>query len=212
MTDTAVSVTSAPAATEVISVTSPPPIPDSISTDPAALTPEQIAEKAIADEAAKEAAEAKALADEQAAKDKAEADALAAAQKAAHIVSVVAGKPSKGIAEAVGNDGTPIPRDGPLTIALVTTLNPQGMGTNPGTDINCVARLPAGSEIGDTVAVFCTPAPGGTSVFLHPPKGESIGPLPVSTGDNVGTGVEVSAVAGRSFHKVSATSWQALGA
>lgn len=169
------------------------------------------AQAAEAEEAAaKEAAEAKRIADEQAAKEKAAADEQASKQKAAHVVLIKGGKPAKGIANSVGDDGTPIPRDGVFTIALVSTENP-GTGNHPGTDVSCVARLPDKSEIGDVVEVYCVPGPNGTSALVHPPKKESIAHLPVSTGDNVGTCVEVSALAGRLFRKISATAWQVLG-
>jgi hypothetical protein len=134
-----------------------------------------------------------------------------AKQKAAHIVTVTPGKPKNGMAFSTGNDGTPIPRDGPLTIALIETKNP-GVGSHPGADIDCVARLPDKSEIGDLVEVYCVPGLTGPSALIHPPKGESIGPLPVSTGDNVGTCVEVPASAGRLFRKTSASAWHVTGA
>ncbi len=180
------------------------------------LTPEEIEAKKVADAQAAEqkaAVEAaKKEADAQIAKEKAAADALKAKQKSAHIVTVVAGKPKNGMAASTGNDGTPIPRDGALTIALIATANPSGGGTHPGTDIACVARLPDKSEIGDVVEAYCLPGDTGTSAFVHPPKGESIGNLPVSTGDNVGTCVEVPATAGRLFRKTSAAAWQVIGA
>lgn len=152
----------------------------------------------VAPDAAKDAADAKAAADAQKSK-----------QKSSHIVTIMGGKPANGIAYSTGNDGAVIPREGALTIALVETLNPTG-GTHPGTDANCVARLPEKSEIGDMVEVHCMPGTNGNSAIVHPNKKESIGTLPVSTGDNAGTGVEVPASAGRSFRKVSATAWQVL--
>lgn len=134
-----------------------------------------------------------------------------AKQKSAHIVSIVGGKPKNGIANSTGNDGVPILRDGELTIALIGTSNP-GTGTHPGTDINCVARLPDDAEIGDVVEAYCVPGLTGTSAIVHPPEGESIGILPVSTGDNVGTGIEVPATGGRRFRKTSVANWQVTGA
>jgi hypothetical protein len=199
MTDTLIS----PAANPVIE---PAPV----------LTPEEIEANKAADAQAAEtaalAAKVKKAHDEQVAKDKAAADAIKAKQKSAHIVTVVAGKPKNGIALSTGNDGTPIPRDGVLTIALISTANPSGAGHHPGTDIACIARLPDKSEIGDVVEAYCIPGDTGSSAFVHPPKGESIGILPVSTGNNVGTCVEVPATAGRSFRKTSAAAWQVMGA
>jgi hypothetical protein len=165
---------------------------------------------AVAAANAKAAAQAKQAIDEQAAKDKAAADAEKAKQKAAHIVTIIGGKPAKGIANTTGNDGVPIPRDGAFTIALIGTTSPAPTH-HPGMDINCVARLPEKAEIGDLVEAYCVPGLNGTSAFVHPPKKESIGVLPVSTGDNFGTGVEVPADSGRAFRKVSATAWQVLG-
>ncbi len=187
-----------------------------VEAEPAVLTAEEIEAKKVADaqaaEQAKMDAAIKKLADEKAAKEKAEADALKAKQKAAHIVTIVASKPKNGMALSTGNDGVPIPRDGVLTIALIGTSNPSGAGHHPGTDINCIARLPDKSEIGDLVEAYAIPGDTGTSAFVHPPKGESIGILPVSTGDNVGTCVEVTATAGRLFRKTSAAAWQVTGA
>lgn len=134
-----------------------------------------------------------------------------AKQKSAHIVTIVGGKPKNGIANSTSDDGVPIPRDGVLTIALIETRNP-GTGTHPGTDIECVARLPDKSEIGDVVEAYCVPGLTGTSAYVHPPKGESIGILPVSTGDNVGTCIEVPATGGRRFRKTSVANWQVTGA
>lgn len=148
-------------------------------------------------------------AEDHAAKEKASANSTTSKVKAAHIVSITGGKPTKGIANSVGDDGVAIPRDGTLTIALVTTLSPLPTH-HPGEDINCVARLPDKSEIGDLVEVYCVPGLNGSSAIVHPPKRESIGILPVSTGDNGGTGVEVPADNGRRFRKISATAWQVL--
>lgn len=191
--------------------------PTTALVDPApVLTAEEIEAKKVADaaaaDAAKAAAEVQKALDAQAAKDKAAADALKAKQKAAHIVTIMAGKPKGGIALSTGNDGVPIPRDGPLTIVLIGTANPSHGGVHPGLDISCIARLPDKSEIGDEVEAYCVPGDTGTSAFVHPPKGESIGTLPVSTGDNSGTSVEVPATAGRVFRKTSASAWQVRGA
>ncbi len=180
---------SPPAAAEVPPVVEPPPPPPP---PPVVQTEEE-----------KEAEAA-------AAKKQAAKDAEKAKQKSSHMVSIVGGKPAKGIAASTGNDGVVIPRDGVLTLALVETLNPSAVHY-PGLDANCVARLPDGSEIGDLVEVYCMPGSTGPSAFIHPPVDESIGILPVSTGDNVGTGVEVPSTAGRSFRKVSAANWQVLG-
>jgi hypothetical protein len=133
-----------------------------------------------------------------------------AKQRASHIVLVVGGKSALGAASSTGNDGVVIPREGPLTVALVKTLNPSGV-YHPGVDIECVARLPDKSQVGDVVEVYCMPDENGSSAFIHPPVNESIGPLPVSTGDNVGTCVQVHPYFGRSFRKVSNAAWQVLG-
>lgn len=156
-----------------------------------------------------DAASARAAA-EQAAKDRAAAGSAAAKVKAAHIVAITGGKPCKGMANSTGNDGVAIPRDGVLTIALITTTSPRATH-HPGEDVSCVARLPDKAEIGDVVEVYCVPGVNGGSAFVHPPKRESIGVLPVSTGDNVGTGVEVPPDTGRHFRKISAAAWQVLG-
>ena len=163
-------------------------------------------EKAAATAAEAEAAEKQKEADTA----KAKADDELAAQKAAHVVLIVGGKSPLGSANSTGNDGVEIKSDGPLTVVLVKTLNPSGVN-HPGTDTSCVARLPGESKIGDVVEVYCVPDENGSSAFVHPPKDESIGTLPVSTGDNTGTCVEVPAATGRSFRKVSTTAWQVLG-
>ncbi len=196
-------------------MTDTPTTPVTLATPTAPVAPADpsIAAQAAADAKTVAAVQATAQkeADAQAAKEKAAADALKAKQKAAHIVTVTGGKPKLGIANSTGNDGTPIPRDGVLTIALIATHNP-GTGNHPGLDIDCVARLPEKSEIGDVVEAYCVPGTTGTSAYVHPPKGESIGVLPVSTGDNVGTCVEVPATAGRLFRKTAAAAWQVTGA
>ena len=180
------------------------------------LTADEQAAKQAADARAaadaKAADEVKKIADAQTAKDKAEADALKAKQKTGHILRVVGAKPPKGISNSTSNAGTPIPRAGPLTIVLISTTNPSGTGSHPGTDIGCIATLPDKSEIGDLVEAYAVPGEHGGSAFVHPPKGESIGVLPVSTGDNIGTGVEVPVFAGRLFRKISAAAWQVIGA
>jgi len=143
-------------------------------------------------------AAAKKAADEAAAKDKAAADEQASKQKAAHIVLVVGGRPDKSITAAIGNDCVAIPRDGAFTAALIL-------------DTPCAVRLPDKSEIGDVVEVYCAPSDHGSAAFVFPNKDESIASLAVSTGENVGTCVQVLPHAGRLFRKTSATNWQVLG-
>jgi hypothetical protein len=186
----------------VAPVAAPPVIP--IIEPAVPPTPEEVAAKKEADEAAKEqkAAEDKAAKEKKEADDKKKADLAKA--KSAHIVPFVGGVPKNGIHAAVGNDGVKIVREGPLTIALITTCN-------PGQSAGCIARLPEKSELGDMVEVYTVPEEGsawsqGAGVF--PPKGESINSLPVSTGDNTGTGVSVDAGDGKAFRKVSPTNWQ----
>jgi hypothetical protein len=168
------------------------------------------AEKAVADDNAKRVEEARKIAEAQAAKEKSAAETEKSKQKSAHIVTVTGGVSKLGIANSCGNDGVPIPRDGPLTIALVKTSNPTP-GLHPGTEANCVARLPDKSEIGDLVEVYCVPGQNGPAAFVHPPTKEAIGLLPVSTGDNPGTGIGVAPGSGTAFRKTSATLWQVLG-
>ncbi len=183
------------------------------------ITSATAADKAEQKEQDKEIAAAAKAAEDQATKDKAAAKAAEAKAKAkaAHIVSIEGGKPAKGMANSTGNDGVVIPRDGVviprdgvLTIALIGTSSPTP-GLHPGNDANCVARLPDKSEVGDLVEAYCIPGLNGGSAYVHPPKWESIGNLPVSTGDNGGTGVEVPPDKGRRFRKISAAAWQVLG-
>lgn len=140
------------------------------------------------------------------AEDKERTDAAAKA-KAAHLFPYIGGIAANTMHPfgPTGNDGVPIVRDGVLTIALVTTINP---GMSP----NCVATLPKNSEIGDVVEVYTISVDSGPGAALMPAVGNSIGNLPVSTGDNFGTGVEVKPDSGKQFRKVSATNWQMLGA
>jgi hypothetical protein len=200
----------APAAGPLFPPIFPLPEPAAAQTQPAeppaepAVVLTQAEEIAAAQAAALKAeqdaaiAAAKKTADEQAAKDKAAADERASKQKAAHIVLVVGGKPDKSITAAVGNDCVPIPRGGPFTVALIL-------------DTPCAVRLPDKSEIGDVVEAYCDPSDHGSAAFVFPPKDESIASLAVSTGENVGTCVQVLPHAGRLFRKTSATNWQVLG-
>lgn len=174
--------------------------------DAATLSPPKLTTEETA--AAKEAKEASDRAAAEIKKAEDVKKAAIAKAKSAHVVAFVGGVPKAGIHAAVGNDGVKISREGSLTIGLITT-------TNPGLSAGCIARLPDKSEIGDVVEVYVIPEEGsawaqGAGIF--PPKGESIGGLPISTGDNIGTGVSVQAEYGKSFRKVSPTNWQVLGA